>query len=185
MNRDQFVHVIQAAADVVKDELVVVGSQAIFATVESPPDTLVRSTELDLYPKSDPDRAIELDRNIGEASPFHETHGYYAHGVGPETITAPAGWEGRLVKYVVPAIRRRDGEAIGWCLSLHDLMLAKIVAGRPHDFDFVEAALREGLVTIDELELGVPMMPVSSREHVARALAGLKAKISRSVSPTG
>lgn len=116
MNRDQFAHVIQAAADVVEDELVVVGSQAILATVESPPDTLVRSTELDLYPRSDPGRA--------------RTHGYYAHGVGPETITAPAGWEARLVKYVVPAIRRRDGEAIGWCLSLHDLMLAK---SRPGD----------------------------------------------------
>lgn len=185
MNREQFVHVIQAAADVVKDELIVVGSQAILATVQNPPETLVRSTELDLYPKSDPARAIELDRNIGEASPFHETHGYYAHGVGPETITAPAGWEGRLVKYAVPAIRRSDGEAIGWCLSLHDLMLAKLAAGRPHDMEFVEAALREGLVAGEELELGIPMMPESARDHVAEALAGLKAKVTRSVTPSG
>lgn len=63
MNRDGFIHVIQAAAAIVDDELVVVGSQAILATVDDPPEALVRSTELDVYPKSDPARAIEIDRN--------------------------------------------------------------------------------------------------------------------------
>jgi hypothetical protein len=177
VNRDQFVHVIQAAAAVVDDELVVVGSQAVLASVPEPPEALVRSTELDIYPKTSPDRAIELDRNIGEGSLFHTTHGYYAHGVGPETITAPAGWEGRLVKFTTAPVRRSLAEAVGWCLSLEDLMLAKLAAARPHDIEFVEAALREGLVTADELERGVPMMPVSARIGVEARLAGLKSKI--------
>ena len=32
-----------------------------------------------------------------------------------ETITAPEGWEGRLVRYEVAPIRKKDGAAIGWC----------------------------------------------------------------------
>jgi hypothetical protein len=93
----------------VKDELVVVGSQAILATIEDPPEELIRSTELDVYPRNDPERAIEIDRNIGEGSRFHDTYGYYAQGVGPETIVGPAGWEGRLVEFVVAPIQKKDG----------------------------------------------------------------------------
>jgi hypothetical protein len=29
---------------------------------------------------------------LGDGSPFHAAFGYYAHGVGPETAKAPAGW---------------------------------------------------------------------------------------------
>jgi hypothetical protein len=34
---------------------------------------------------------------IGELSPFHETFGYYAHGVAEETALLPQGWKDRLV----------------------------------------------------------------------------------------
>lgn len=84
------------------------------------------------YPKTRPERAIDIDGSLGEGSRFHDTFGYYAHSVGPETITAPAGWEGRLIRFAVAPIRKRDGEAVGWCLSLPDLMLAKLAARRPH-----------------------------------------------------
>ena len=92
MDKQAFSHVIRAAAAVVDDELVVVGSQAILGTVADPPEPLVRSLEVDLYPKTHPDRAIEIDGALGDGSPFHEHYGYYAHAVGPETITAPTGW---------------------------------------------------------------------------------------------
>ncbi len=49
------------------------------------------------------------------------TFGYYAHGVGPETAKAPAGWEQRLVRVAV---------------SLGDLPLNEV--GRTH----VESILR-------------------------------------------
>lgn len=80
MNREQFEHVIAAAADVVGDELVVVGSQAILGVLMNPPASLLRSAELDVYPKSDPSRAAEIDGALGDGSRFHETYGYYAHG---------------------------------------------------------------------------------------------------------
>jgi len=33
---------------------------------------------------------------------FHQTHGYYAQGVGPETATLPTGWRRRLVRVENP-----------------------------------------------------------------------------------
>ncbi|HKI92198.1 MAG TPA: DUF6036 family nucleotidyltransferase [Gaiellaceae bacterium] len=179
LRREDFIHVLRAAADVVDDELVVVGSQAILGSVDDPPAELLRSTEVDVYPRSDPERAIEIDGAIGEGSRFHETYGYYAHGVGPETITAPAGWEQRLTKLAFPPIRRKGGAAITWCLSLPDLLLAKLAARRPHDLAFVEAALASGLADGDELERGVPLMPEHVREDVRVRLEGLLAKLER------
>ena len=61
MNREEFEHVIRAAADVVHDELVVVGSQAVLAEFPDPPASLVKSMELDIYPRSDPTKADEID----------------------------------------------------------------------------------------------------------------------------
>jgi hypothetical protein len=180
MDRASFVHVIQAAAAVVEDELVVVGSQAVLAHIERPPEAMVRSAEVDVYPRSDPDRAIEIDKHIGDSSRFHETHGYFAHGVGPETITAPAGWEGRLLRFEVPPIRRKDRNAVAYCLSLPDLMLAKLAAGRPHDVEFVEEALRSELVDAGDLRRGVDLMPKAHQAHVRTRLEGLAAKLTRS-----
>ena len=176
MRRENFIHVLQAAANVVEDELVLVGSQAVLGTVDAPPEELLRSMEVDVYPRSDPERAIEIDGAIGEGSRFHETYGYYAHGVGPETITAPAGWEERLKKLTLPPIRRAGREPIVWCLALHDLMLAKLAAGRPHDFVFVDAAVEAELVTLDELQLGIDLLPEGSRSEVAQRLERLRAK---------
>jgi hypothetical protein len=57
MKREDFDLLIRAAADVVQDELVVVGSQAILAQFPDAPDALLRSAEVDLYPRGAPKRA--------------------------------------------------------------------------------------------------------------------------------
>jgi hypothetical protein len=82
-------------------------------------------------PRSDPERAIEIDGAIGDGSPFHDTYGYYAHGVGPETRIAPEGWESRMVRIETHDTLMR-GIVIGWGLEIHDLVLAKLAAGRAH-----------------------------------------------------
>ena len=40
--------------------------------------------------------ADRIDGAIGEGSQFHETYGYYAQGVGPETACLPADWMQRV-----------------------------------------------------------------------------------------
>jgi hypothetical protein len=57
VTREEFEHVLGAAADVVNDELVVVGSQAVLALPGDLPEVMLRSHEVDLYPRNAPERA--------------------------------------------------------------------------------------------------------------------------------
>jgi hypothetical protein len=164
VNREQFEHVIKAAADLVKDELVVIGSQAVLAQHPDAPTSLLKSAEVDLYPLNDPEQADLIDGAIGDGSRFHETYGYYGHGVGPETAVAPAGWQQRLVRLELPAIKRKHGTIVAWCMSLEDLVLAKLAAGRPHDLEFATEAIRAEIVDPDGLIRGLDLMPMSHRD---------------------
>ena len=179
MKRAELEHVVRAAADIVDDELVVIGSQAILAQHPNAPASLLRSIEVDLYPLNHPERAEEIDGAIGDGSRFHDTYDYYAHGVGPETAVAPAGWQERMVRLELPAIRRTRRAVIAWCMSTHDLVLAKLAAGRQHDLEFAADAIREGLVDPQQLQLGVQLMPESHREVTRERLAIVLARSER------
>ena len=87
MNRTQLEHIIRAASQISADtEIVVIGSQAIHAQdSKNLPLVVFQSEEADVYPRNHPERADDIDAAIGELSPFHETHGYYAQGVSPKT----------------------------------------------------------------------------------------------------
>lgn len=144
MTREQLEHVIRAAAaNADTDEVVIVGSQAILGTIANPTQkVLVRSMEADVFPLKYPERSILIDGAIGERSVFHESFGYYAHGIAPETVILPAGWRARLV-----AVRNKNTrECTGWCLELHDLAVSKLAAGREKDMDFLRAMETEGLL---------------------------------------
>lgn len=177
MTREEFEHAIRAAAAVVDDEIVVVGSQAVLAHFPNAPESLLRSMEVDVFPRGQPERAAEIDGAIGDGSPFFATYGYYAHGVGPEAIIGPAGWGGRLVRLEVPAISFKDGKAIAWCLAMHDLVLAKLAAGREHDFAFAANAIRAELVEVEQLNRGVDLMPGTHRELTRERLLDVIALI--------
>ena len=127
MKRPQLEHLIRACTQIADDdELIVIGSQAILGQYPDAPSSLLVSVEADVYPKNHPERADLIDGSIGEGSPFHDTFGYYAQGVGETTATLPAGWKERLV-----AVRNDNTRgATGWCLEPHDLVLSKLVAGR-------------------------------------------------------
>src|SRR5262245_48362929 len=99
--------------------------------------------EADVFPKDRPDLSIQIDGAIGKRSLFHETFGYYAHGVDETTATLSAGWKERLV-----SVRNENtGGATGWCLEIHDLPVSKLAAGREKDLDFVRVLLRERMVS--------------------------------------
>jgi len=147
MNRADFEHVIAAAANIVgEDAFVVIGSQAILGPFPDAPASLLRSVEVDIYPAAAPERAIEIDGSLGDGSAFHEAFGYYAHGVGPGTARAPAGWERRLIEIEIPPRPRSDRRPVARCLEPHDLVLAKCVAGRDRDWEFAGSALDASLV---------------------------------------
>jgi hypothetical protein len=159
MNRSQLEHVIGAAAIIAEDdEVVVIGSQAILGQFPDAPRELRVSDEADVWPRNHPERWEVVDGAIGELSMFHDTFGYYAQGVGPETAVLPDGWESRLIPVNTPATRG----ATGLCLEVHDLLISKYVAGRQKDGEFVRAAIRHRLVKQRVLLERLEMTPVDN-----------------------
>lgn len=154
MNRAQLEHVIRAAATIAGDtEIVVIGSQAILGRYPQAPLELLASADVDLYPRNQPERADLIEGSIGELSPFHETFGYYAQGVGARTAVLPDGWESRLVPVPTAA-------GTGLCLDPHDLMISKYSAGREKDRAYVRAAIRHRLVDRETLLERLAQTPV-------------------------
>lgn len=111
MKIEQLEHIIRAAAVIADDdERISIGSQSILGAHPNAPECLLVSAEADVYPKNHPERADLLDGTIGELSPFHETFGYYAQGVSPDTATLAEGWEDRPL----PG-RRQNRSQSAWC----------------------------------------------------------------------
>jgi hypothetical protein len=130
MQRPQLEHVIRAASGITgAGEIVIVGSQAILGQFPDAPSDLLVSIEADVFTFRDPADSDLIEGSIGEGSPFHQTFGYYAHGVAEETAVLPDGWKDRLIKIQ----NSNTGNGIGLCLEVHDLAVAKLVAGREKD----------------------------------------------------
>ena len=99
-------------------------------------------------------------------SAFHQTFGYYAHGVDETTATLPPGWQQRLV----PIRNENTGGATGWCLEVHDLAASKLVAGREKDLEFVQVMLRERMLNLETLtERAASLAVPSDRLELTRA----------------
>lgn len=140
MNRAALEHVIRAASAITNErDLIVIGSQAVLGQFPDAPGALLVSIEADLYPRHAPEKSDVIDGAIGELSPFHQTFGYYAHGVDESTATLPEGWLDRLV----PIRNENTAGATGWCLEVHDLAAAKLAAGRERDIDYLRVLMRE------------------------------------------
>jgi hypothetical protein len=177
VRRGDIEHVVRAAADIVDDEIVVIGSQAIVVQFDDLPGSLLVSMEADVFPLRAPERAIEIDGALGDGSDFHEQFGFYGHGVGPETPRAPAGWLDRSKRVVFAPYGGWKNEAVGHFMEAHDLVLSKLVAGRPKDFDYAEVALRNDLIDLDELRRGLDLMEEADREIARRNLELLIARL--------
>lgn len=160
MRREDFNHVIRAAADAVGlDEFVIIGSQAIHGEIEDPPTELLQSMEVDMYPLADPNRADDIDGALGDGSWFEYTNGYFAHGVGPTTARAPAGWMERLVRVdVEPVVPGRN--PVAYCMERHDMILAKLVRGDERDVEYAKVAVTAGLVDKTILRKRVNDLPL-------------------------
>ena len=88
MTREQLEHAIRAACDVSEDtEIWIFGSQAILGEFPNAPEELRASIEVDVQPKNRFDKVDAIDGALGELSYFHQTHGFYVHGLPIEEAT--------------------------------------------------------------------------------------------------
>jgi len=142
MKRSDLEHLIRAAGRISgEQELVIIGSQAILGQFPDAPRALSRSMEADMYPRSKPELADQVDGAIGEGSAFHEEYGYYAQAVGPNTAILPRDWESRLIRVE----NANTGGYAGLCLEVHDLAISKYVAGREKDLEFTRELASHGM----------------------------------------
>jgi len=170
MQRLQLEHVIRAAAGITgATEIVVIGSQAVLGQFPDAPADLLVSIEADVFTFRNAADANLIDGSIGEGSPFHQTFGYYAHGVAEETAILPTGWKDRLV-----TVRNANtGNGCGLCLEVHDLAVAKLAAGREKDSSFVAGLLRHKLANAAVIESRLRHSPLSG-QRLELALARLQ-----------
>jgi len=171
MNREDLEHIIRASADITDQyEFVIVGSQSLLGSVPHPEELFKVSAEADIYPLNAPHLADQIDGVIGEGSSFHELHGYYAQGVGPETAILPDGWMNRVHRVQSPNTNGR----VGYCLDVVDLFLSKATAARDKDREFCMALLAHGYLEPKSAIALVPLMPLDADEK-----ARLKTRIQR------
>ena len=172
MTREQLELLVRAAAQIADDEeLIILGSQAVLGQYPNAPAELLVSNEADLYPKNKPELADLIDGTIGELSPFHDTFGYYAHGIEEGTSILPDGWRDRLV----PIRNVNTRGATGWCLEVNDLVVSKLAAGREKDLEFAREAARHRLVEESLLRqrVGDTDLPEELRAVVDGRVTGL------------
>lgn len=169
MQRSDLEHLIRAAAEITNEyEFVVIGSQAILGSVDSPPAECLVSMEADIYPLRAPELADLIDVMIGELSPFHDHFGYYAQGVSPETARLPKDWMNRVIRLQNASTNGR----VAYCLDATDLFVAKACAAREKDAVFNRALLRHGIVMLDKALDRAALLDEPT--DVARAQAWIK-----------
>lgn len=96
-----------------------------------------------MYPRDHPELSELVDSTIGEGSPSKRSFGYYVHGIDETTAPLPHGWRDRLI--LVSGENTRFIR--GWCLEVHDLAIAKYVAGREKDLDFTAVLVQHRMIT--------------------------------------
>jgi hypothetical protein len=115
----------------------------------------------------------------GEFSPFEELHGFSIDGVDLETAVLPDGWRDRLVKVQNANTAGPTGESrfTGWCLDKEDLCVAKLIAFREKDRNFVATLLNANLVDaglIASRLTTIPSRHVAATEHALTWLDSMR-----------
>lgn len=183
MTRDELDHVLRAAGDLTGHRrFVLVGSTAMFAWHESVPAVMSLSREADLFAFGVPDEEVERIsddlENIGQLSPFDETHGYDVDGVGPHTAVLPEDWRVRSKVYASPA----TGGVTAIVPHPEDIALSKLCAGRDKDLEWVGAAHASGLIDLDVVAARVDKLPERTAEERRRIFDLITAPRRRAVS---
>lgn len=148
-------------------DYVIIGSLSVFGVAEKPPAGMVRSIDVDLYPRDDPGRASELGRALGEGSDFDLQFGFYADPVSPNLATLPEEWESRLNPVHFPS------GVTAWFLDLTDAAISKYARGETKDERWIRAGLRAGLLTIRRIDVRLrsTVMETDERKRLKKTLA--------------
>jgi hypothetical protein len=71
-------------------ELVLVGSQSVFAYTDNVPAEVLISEGCDVWSKSHPEKLSVISETLGKGSPYHLANGVYVDPVDPGIILLPS-----------------------------------------------------------------------------------------------
>jgi hypothetical protein len=170
MKRDELEHVLRAAGAITGvSTWVIVGSQAILGAIPDAPTELLVSQEVDLYAPANEAASELVDGSIGESSPFHESFGYYAHGVGQKTAILPSRWRERAIIIQTPS----TGGVTGICPDPTDLAISKLAAWREKDQEFVRVLVERKIVSTDAIRARLDEVDEATAKRIGERLRGL------------
>ncbi len=151
-------------------EFVVVGSNCVLGAPldrELPP-RMTMSNDVDAYTRNDPGRVFELERQLGQGSPFDLENGYYLDPVSPTLPTLPEGWESRLFKV------KFDAGLVVHFLDPNDAAVSKYARCEPRDREWLQAGLAGGILSAPIIEYRMRETDFADDEERARAVAGFE-----------
>lgn len=138
MRKQNLFELTAEVSKLIKELPIIVGSQAIFALTDFPPEIVRKSVECDfLLLKKLADLRPNLTEKLGIFSDYQQQTGFYADILGLATVVLPIGWENRLVE-----LKNESSEVIAFCVEIHDVAVSKLMAGREKDFEFLQDAFR-------------------------------------------
>jgi hypothetical protein len=146
LNLEHIHHVLSEAKKITNhSDYVIIGSLSALGLGFLPPEGMVSSIDVDLYPKNDPGRADEIALVLGQGSAFEDAYGYYVDAVSPHLPTLPDGWEDRLVIHDF-------GDVRALFLDLNDAAISKYARGEPRDRLWIQEGLKAKVLSITIIE---------------------------------
>ncbi len=179
MKKHELKTALKAAARVARErEFFIIGSQALHAHCKRPPAEVLLSQECDLYPRTHPQAAALLDRELGRNSAFARKQGFYVDVVTPDIASLPEGWRKRVKSF-------RVGPITAFCLEIHDLLASKLAAGRLKDLELAGAVLKLRLARVPTLRARLSQLtPASVSEQAFLSLTAVLREVKRGVTST-
>ena len=146
MNLGHIHHVLTEAKKITNHtDYVIIGSLTALGLDVLPPDEMVRSIDVDMYPKDDPARAGEIAAIIGQGSAFEDEYGYYVDAASPDLPTLPDDWENRFVVHDF-------GDVRALFLELNDAAISKYARGEIRDRIWIQEGLKAKLLSMPIIE---------------------------------
>jgi hypothetical protein len=177
MQKRKIDHLLRAAATVTGHRtFVLVGSTVVLVRCKNIPLDMLMTPEADLYVPDilDQEEVSDLiEGSIGQGSTFHDTYGYYADGVSSGTSVMPTDWQLRASRYngtECPGVTAIVPEQ-------NDVALAKLVAWREKDTEWLKSGLRAKLFSLDAMRSRLERMPEGAPafDEMVRRLSSLAA----------
>lgn len=176
MHRHELIHLLRAAGKITEaTEIYVLGSQAILAWDIEHNEILHRSMEADLAVPGDLGPACDLiEGNLGEGSAFAQHYTYFAEGVVEDVAILPVGWKKRAKR-----IYEGTEGVTGVCPHPNDLCVAKAIAGREKDWEYIQELHKHTTLDVEAALAGIDSIDnqeVTDKDK-ERAKSILKAKL--------